>query len=106
MSHIVKGFGIVSETELAVFLEFPGFLCDLERRRLIDDKVVLLLSHLLQHSNLRPRTSRVWDSPYFAFDPSKFFDLFLLIKGKLRVFLFVCLFVYFQRHGTFYTRYL
>ena len=82
MSHIVKGFGIVNETEVAVFLEFPGFLCDLERRRLIDDKVVLPLSHLMQHSTLRPVTSSVWDSPYFAFDPSKFFDLSLLIKGK------------------------
>ena len=26
--HIVKGFGTVNETEIYVFLEFPGFLCD------------------------------------------------------------------------------
>ena len=28
MIHIVKGFGRVNETEVAVFLEFPSFPCD------------------------------------------------------------------------------
>ena len=28
MIHIVKGFGIVDETEVDVLLEFPSFLCD------------------------------------------------------------------------------
>ena len=28
MIHTVKGFSIVSETEVDVFLEFPSFLCD------------------------------------------------------------------------------
>ena len=28
MLHIVKGFGIVDETEVDVFLEFPSFLYD------------------------------------------------------------------------------
>ena len=28
MIHRVKGFGIVDETEVDVFLEFPSFLCD------------------------------------------------------------------------------
>ena len=27
--HTVKGFGIVNEAEVDVFLEFPCFLCDL-----------------------------------------------------------------------------
>ena len=28
MIHTVKGFGVVSETEVDVFLELPSFLCD------------------------------------------------------------------------------
>ena len=28
MIHIVKGFGVVDETEVDVLLEFPSFLCD------------------------------------------------------------------------------
>ena len=28
MIHTVKGFGVVSETEIDVFLEFPSFLYD------------------------------------------------------------------------------
>ena len=28
MIHIVKGFGVVNETELDAFLKFPSFLCD------------------------------------------------------------------------------
>ena len=28
MIYRVKGFGIVNETEIDVFLEFPSFLCD------------------------------------------------------------------------------
>ena len=28
--HTVKGFSIVIEAEVNVFLEFPGFLCDLK----------------------------------------------------------------------------
>ena len=28
MIHIVKGFGVVGETEVDVFLEFPSFLSD------------------------------------------------------------------------------
>ena len=28
MIHTVKGFSIVNETEVGVFLEFPYFLCD------------------------------------------------------------------------------
>ena len=26
--HTVKGFGVVDETEIDLFLEFPSFLCD------------------------------------------------------------------------------
>ena len=29
MIHTVKGFGIINETEVDVFLEFPNFLYDL-----------------------------------------------------------------------------
>ena len=28
MAHTVKGFSVVNETEIEVFLEFPNFLCD------------------------------------------------------------------------------
>ena len=28
MIHTVKGFGVVSEIEVDVFLEFPGFFCN------------------------------------------------------------------------------
>ena len=28
MIHTVKGFSVVSETEVGIFLEFPCFLCD------------------------------------------------------------------------------
>ena len=28
MIHMVKGFSVVNETEVNVFLEFPCFLCD------------------------------------------------------------------------------
>ena len=30
MIHTVKGFSVVNETELDIFLEFPCFLCDPE----------------------------------------------------------------------------
>ena len=30
MSHRVKGFGVVDETEVDVFLKFPSFLYDLD----------------------------------------------------------------------------
>ena len=57
MIHIVKGFSVVSEAEIDVFLEFPCFLCDPTNvRNLISafSKPRLYIWKLSVHELLKP----------------------------------------------------